>query len=431
MTKNPSSKSSQNQLQVDPPRHYSPIDPSQQLRSVVVCCTLRSGSNLLCELLQRLGYGQPAEFFQANRYANVYTRRDGSAAELPGVDSLYEAFAERHSGEQWRGAKWNYAQFATFRSTIASEGTHRDFAEWFPNPAFIRLTRRSGIDQAVSMVIAKHSNRWASHDKTAIQLAPAYDFDAIWREFADFAVEEALWACHFARLEMPQISVVYEDLIANYAGEMRRILGVIDPAAVDRVAPEDCMPSDVQNQKIVDPALVEFSERFEADLAANRHRQAQVEATLEKLVNAYTNRSHETLLGQLLGQHAGFHSRMRKLKLAKEVRFAGPHQFVSAEHFLDGVAVCIDAGGTGTLTVKARRVMIKFLSHPWSGRVDVAHGDILETIDLYGVTTTTRPLLIEFPRTQRVTIKLSAVGEKSSISNGVEVWLQRIWVVED
>lgn len=401
------------------------------LRSVVVCCTLRSGSNLLCELLENLGYGRPTEFFQATRYANIDARRDGVADELPGIDALYNEFIERHVGQSWRGVKWNFAQFSMFNSTIASEGTHPDFAEWFPRPVFIRLQRRSMIEQAVSMHVAKHTNRWASHDVIRAATPAAYKFDAIWQDFADFAAEEALWSQHFATLDVSHVSVFYEDLVADYGREMSRILSVLDPEAADRVSLDDLLPVGVKNQKIDDPVLAEFSARFQKDLAAARYKQASGGDMLSKLIEAHALRASDTLTGRLLGAHSGQYPRLKKIKLSKEVKLAGFHHIVEGAHFLDGSAVRLDTSATATLTVNARRVMIDFLSHPWSGKAQVKYGDTTEVLDLYGTITTTRPLLIELPRTQPISISIMSLGQKSVISQGTEVWLQRIWVADE
>ena len=365
------------------------------------------------------------------RYVNSGTRRAGTAEGLLSVDGLHKAFVDSHVGQSWRGAKWNFAQFAMFRATIGSEGSHRDFADWFPRPAFIRLARRSIIDQAVSMYVAKLTSRWSSHDIIPASAPVAYDFNAIWSEFADFAAEEALWAQHFSRLDAPQVSVVYEDLISDYGGVMRRILSAIDPEAIDRVGDGDPLPADVKNQKIADPALAEFAARFEKDLTDSRHKQAGGADILNHLVDAYTNRASETPIFRLLGNHSGRHPRLRKLNLSKDVKLGGLNVVVEGAHFLDRSAIRLDANATAKLTVNARGVLIEFLSHPWSGRVQVSAGDTVETLDLYGAITTARPVLIERPRTQPVTITITALGQKSAIAEGVEVWLQRIWVVED
>lgn len=90
--------------------------------SIIVACTLRFGSNLLCEWLEKYGYGRPTEFFQTERYQNVSSRRRGDAVGLPDIDAMHGSFAALHEGLRWRAVKWTWPQFRTFLDTIQSEG---------------------------------------------------------------------------------------------------------------------------------------------------------------------------------------------------------------------------------------------------------------------------------------------------------------------
>lgn len=400
------------------------------MKSVIVACTLRSGSNLLCELLEKLGYGMPTEFFQRERYQNAESLTEYPASELLTLPQLYEQFVERHDGQSWRGVKWNWSQFHLFKSTIAAS-EDLAFEKWLPNPVWIRLSRRKRIDQAVSMHIAKKTGVWVNGDTTKPAEKPlAYDFPAIWNEFADFASEEALWSTYLQQQGIEHVEIVYEDLISDYGNQMRRILSVLDPSRVDEISPTDTLPKNIRNIAIGNPKAKELSHKFAADLIARRHMKPNSSVSVDAVMTALTQNVGATLFSKFLGDKKGALT-VRKLDLKTGLKINGPSEWVEQPHFLDGVALRLNPGGQAKITTPARRILIEFLSHPWSGTAGISVAAETHQLDLYGVITTRHPWMIALDATQDLELNIAALEKKSALSSGYEVWIQRIWTLAD
>ncbi|TBW39531.1 hypothetical protein EYW49_06585 [Siculibacillus lacustris] len=400
-------------------------------KSIVIACTLRSGSNLLCELLHRLGYADATEFFQESRYYNRLSANRPDLPQPPSILELRSEFEARHAGLDHYGVKWNLAQYELFLETIAGQIEARDFADWLPNAVWIRLSRRHAIDQAVSLVLARKTGIWVYGDLPAIEKAPVYDFDEIWATFVDLAVEEARWNDHLRRIGVVSVPVVYEDLIDDYGGTMRRILAVVDPAAVDRVAPGEALPPGLLNQSIGNPNAAEFIERFAADLAAGRRSDHDVAEILWPLIEQMTSRRDVDLFSRFLGDHAGHHPVIRKLDLRRLAAVEGDVFWDERPHFLDGIAVRLTPGASLRLEATFARLFIEFLGHPWSGTVKIDVDGVTEKLSLYSPSTVTVPWLLTFEDTRARVITLRPLSEASRLSDGYEVWTQRVWISAD
>jgi trehalose 2-sulfotransferase len=401
------------------------------MNSVVVACTLRSGSNLLCELLERFGFGRPTEFFQHERYRNAESLKEIPEAQLATLAQMHAEFAHLHDGLSWRGVKWNWFQFNIFRTAIASQ-PDLQFEQWLPNAKWIRLTRRNRMSQAVSMYVAKQTGIWVHGDEVAPALKPLeYDFNGIWSEFADFSSEEDLWHAHLKDNRIEHINVVYEDLITDYGNQMRRILSFLGVKPGKLVSATDTLPGDLRNVSIKNPKADEFVEAFRSDLIARRHMADNDSGiSLEMVVAALSTPAGASVFSRFVGNDRTPLT-IRKLDMKSELQIKGDHAWVTQPHFLDGYALRLNPGSTATVSVRARRLLVEFLSHPWSGTATVTIGGASETLDLFSMVTIRRPWMMEVEKDAELTLTVTSLQAKSQLSDGFEVWIQRIWLLSN
>ena len=164
-------------------------------RSYLVCATPRSGSTLLCDLLDQTGIaGHPEEYFEAlrhsglprrpheyfdpERHANIVERLafrempDGAATPSdlwrPETYDRYLAWAldEGTTGNGVFGAKlmWGYlGDFATLLRGIdgmAGLPVPELLGRAFPDLHYVRITRQDKVRQAVSLWRAVQTQAW-------------------------------------------------------------------------------------------------------------------------------------------------------------------------------------------------------------------------------------------------------------------------------
>jgi LPS sulfotransferase NodH len=101
----------------------------------------------------------------------------------------------------------------------------------FPEPAYVWLSRRDTLAQAVSHARALTSGTWAvgadeRHDATpeATAAATAFDPDLVRRLHSEVLEQEAAWQRLFARRGIKPLRLWYEDLVADFDGCLRRVL---------------------------------------------------------------------------------------------------------------------------------------------------------------------------------------------------------------
>lgn len=390
-------------------------------RSVIIACTLRSGSNLLCEWLKNRGYGRPTEFFQVERYQNVDSRRQGPASELATLSELRRQFQALHEGTRWRGAKWSWPQFRTFYQALEEAGDNLD--NWLPTASWIFLTRRDLAAQAVSLFLAQHDGVWVSGDQGRIAEEIQYDFSIIWEHFRTLAIEQTLWSAFFAENDIRHLPIAYEDLIDGSAfARIQHALGDRPLAAGVEGELTD------RNRALANPLAKKFLDKFRADLRAGRSSDAQVGQAVETLLKEMRSRQHSSMISRFINTEGAFPT-VIKINLQQVARISGPHAWIDSEQFLDGYALRLDPGSVLELDVRAKRLMIELMAHSWSGACRITVGSTEEIVDLYHWHSVGRTWTFESERTSLLRVKLEPTGEKRPISLAAEVWLQQIWTL--
>jgi LPS sulfotransferase NodH len=203
---------------------------TRPLLSCLIATTPRTGSWLLADLLAAIGLvGQPQEFFRQD-FVKTFSRKLGldtteiTAAYLDGI------FASASPGTGVFSAKLQPFDFTRLRSALSELTPELQGADlisrWIPDPRYIHLTRRDRGRQAISWYRALMSNVWwAFRDTSAEEERPRYPdlLQVRWLE-DQIALDEQAWAAYFDDNGLAAHEVVYEDIVDDPDGSVRKVL---------------------------------------------------------------------------------------------------------------------------------------------------------------------------------------------------------------
>src|SRR3954451_4765833 len=279
--------------------------------SYLVCATPRSGSTLLCHLLDQTGLAghpeeyiedlrhsgrprRPDEYFDRERHANIIERLafrempDGTEHApnplwTPETDDQYLAWVlERGTTPNGVfGAKlmWGYlGDFATLLRGIEGMAGLRvpvllDRA--FPGLRYIQITREDKVRQAVSLWRAVPTQAWrrdAGADDGP-RAEPVFSFRAINYLVRLLTAHDASWDAYFLGLGAEPLKVTYEELAAARGPVVRRVLdhlGIDAHADVGLEAPRLSVQADELSEEWV-RRVHEHLAALEGDVGAARN----------------------------------------------------------------------------------------------------------------------------------------------------------------
>jgi LPS sulfotransferase NodH len=229
---------------------FPPWDPPAAKLSYVVCSTPRSGSGLLCRALVASGCGgHPAEYFNPAQHVPLALRWQALTLATYSVALL----AHRTDPDGVFGMKLHWDQLERI-------GVER-LPEHFPGPVLIHVRRRDLDRQAVSLWTALHTNEWSRRKGAAPRWLPRprYCFRAIQQCRHHIVEGELGWREFFEARGIEPISVVYEDMVADYGAAIRTVAARLRPG----VGAVHVPPPDSESQ--ADRHSSELAERFTAD----------------------------------------------------------------------------------------------------------------------------------------------------------------------
>ncbi len=230
-------------------------------RSYLVCATPRSGSTLLCDLLDQTGIaGHPEEYFEALRHSGL-PRRPHEYFDPERHANIVErlAFREMPEGaatpsDLWRpetydrylawaldegttcngvfGAKlmWGYlGDFATLLRGIdgmAGLPVPELLGRAFPDLHYVRITRQDKVRQAVSLWRAVQTQAWQREpgERDAPAREPVFSFRAINFLVRQLTAHDASWDAYFLGLGQEPLKLTYEELAEAHEPVIRRVL---------------------------------------------------------------------------------------------------------------------------------------------------------------------------------------------------------------
>jgi len=202
-------------------------------RSYVISATPRTGSNFLCEVLDRTGVaGHPEEYFWQRSYwyerwgVNDFpsfigrvlqegTTPNGVFGSKLMWDQVKELVAELESMREIPGSSpTNVLEVPGPSPTSALRGPdsspRRVLEATFPNLHYIWLRRSDRVRQAISYYRALETKRWRSTDTPADSVEPEFNFEAIHSLLQLSAWEDEGWQEFFARHAIVPLTVWYE-----------------------------------------------------------------------------------------------------------------------------------------------------------------------------------------------------------------------------
>jgi trehalose 2-sulfotransferase len=241
-------------------------------RSYLVCATPRSGSTLLCHLLDQTGVAgrpqeyfealqhsgrprQPEEYFDRERHANIVERL--AFREMPDADSSVEA-----------NPLWDPDHYDRYLDCVLEEGTtdngvfgaklmwgyFGDFVDLlrgipelgplsvpglldrvFPDLHYIQITREDKVRQAVSLWKAVQTQAWRAQpgDAEGSRVEPQFSFRAINYLVRLLTAHDASWDAYFLGLGHEPLKLTYEELAAAPQDTVERALGHLGIDPVD------------------------------------------------------------------------------------------------------------------------------------------------------------------------------------------------------
>jgi trehalose 2-sulfotransferase len=209
----------------------SPLPEAPRL-SYFVCCTPRSGSTLLCELLKSSGIcGDADEYFSVPREPRFATVWGVTNFQ----DYLREALVRGTTANGVFGAKLIWSQFMyplveRLRIVYGLDSVNeREVLEQvFPNLRYLFITRRDKARQAVSLFRARETFAWRSFEQPRTPVEEVrFDPAEIDRLMAIVAHDEGLWQQFFEAQGIELFHVAYEELIEDPEGKAMEILAYL------------------------------------------------------------------------------------------------------------------------------------------------------------------------------------------------------------
>lgn len=216
------------------------VPPSHLL---VIYSTPRSGSTMLCDLVDRTGLCTPHEYFQPYQYRPAMSDRWGVEAD---DDAGYVAALCRYRTGQsgWLGINlhghhldgWSKAR-THLPASITAE-TH------------VFVSRRDKIAQAVSYFIAAEGGAWSTAFEPGA--TPAYDYEGIARKRHAIVRMESQIETFLDVQEIRPARLVYEEIAR-------------DPAPFLTLLPVSEIPGEAGIQRQDSPDKIAFAQKFRRD----------------------------------------------------------------------------------------------------------------------------------------------------------------------
>lgn len=226
-------------------------------QSYIICTSPRSGSTLLCKLLEATGLaGSPNSHFHRPSLAawqstyNLMAEPGQSLQEQ--VQAVFRAAVERGRGEtDMFGLRLQRHSFDFFMQQLAilhpDLSTDRERIEAAFGPTlFLHLTREDKVAQAVSYVKAEQSGLWhvapdgTEIERTAPARAPAYDADKLQNTYEEFVRYDADWAAWFETQRISAFPITYSELAA---APNTVLCNVLEQLGLDRSAGLNIQPA--------------------------------------------------------------------------------------------------------------------------------------------------------------------------------------------
>jgi trehalose 2-sulfotransferase len=199
----------------------------------LLCASPRTGSTLLAEGLAGTGIaGRPLEYFDIHQHNEKWwVEHLGIADDFQYLGKVLHAAATDNGIV---GIKVHWHQFSVLHAKVASAAARRaPLSDVFPNLKHIWLTRANKIAQAISYYRASKTDLWHKRPIGALNPPRAADAQFDYREIDRLVALihhfDASWSRYFAAMGVTPLRIVYEDMVADFAGTIRAVLRHMAP----------------------------------------------------------------------------------------------------------------------------------------------------------------------------------------------------------
>jgi trehalose 2-sulfotransferase len=209
----------------------------------VIASTPRSGSSLLAAGLVATGVaGRPEEYFTPD-YLEAYKEDLELTPQCSWTEYLTKVMAFASTENGVRGVKIHWRHVVSLARALRFRGDSGEVLEaLFPAAVFVNIVRADRRAQALSLFRAETTGEWfravgspstlrplglyltrpAPEPVALAGVAPTYE--QIVAMERSLAAEQAAWTNHFTSRRLKVLTVRYEDLDADYRGEIARVL---------------------------------------------------------------------------------------------------------------------------------------------------------------------------------------------------------------
>jgi len=206
------------------------------LKSYLICAVPRTGSYLLCDMLQATGVaGKPNEYFSPS-YQKHWSERWGSEDYGSYLRRVVEIGTTPNGIVGVKSHPWQFNHFATQaagRAPVQYSERPSVLEQWFPDLHYVWLRRRDKLRQAVSYARSLQTNIWWDADLEPVPNATpnpdalTFDFDLITQSVARLVEEEDMWRRYFVATKIEPLTIFYEDLVRDPEGSVRAVLDML------------------------------------------------------------------------------------------------------------------------------------------------------------------------------------------------------------
>jgi LPS sulfotransferase NodH len=194
-------------------------------RGYVIASSPRSGATLLCDLLRQTRLaGLPDEYKPRSAWPGRYH-----------AEYFWEFRDDRCTPNGVFGVKLMWFQLLELDGDIQYYGVsdhperHARITHFLGNVRYVRLRRRTRIEQALSWLKARMTGQWAVlPDETPAGWPRPPTRVAVDRTLALLEAQEAAWDEFIAGGRDEQIEVIYEDLVGDPAATVARVFESLD-----------------------------------------------------------------------------------------------------------------------------------------------------------------------------------------------------------
>lgn len=211
----------------------------EHIDSYLICATPRTGSTLLCGLLDSTGVaGHPESYFR-RQGEQEWVARWGIASTSDGgfsyADYLRSAIKTGSTANGVCAVRIMWETLGEVAAKLAAlcpdhGGSDVDLlTEVFGRTRYIYLRRDDVVAQAVSLLRAEQTNVWhkTAQDQPEPQAGPRFDFDLIHERVRLIEEHNAAWQEWFASAGIRPHLVRYEELAAAPVPVARRVAGFL------------------------------------------------------------------------------------------------------------------------------------------------------------------------------------------------------------